>query len=387
MIDGDRVGYSRGRRPRETCRWGELGVDVVLECSGQFRTRESLAPYFERRACARSSSRRRSRTGRAQRRRRRQRPPLRPASAPPPHRRLLHHQLPGAGRQGDPRGHRHPRTASITTLHDMTNTQTIVDAPHKDLRRARAASALADPDDDRLGDRDRADLPRARGQARRPRGAGAAAQRVADRLRLRGRAADRPSRRSTACSRPPPTGPLAGILGYEARPLVSVDYKDDPRSAIVDALSTMVIDGTQVKVLAWYDNEWGYANRMVELARKVARGSPPPGDDGWRAGADAGDLRNYALVTGAYWADTLTDGAIRMLVLFYFYELRLHAVRGRLAVPVLRGLRHRHQPRRRLARGPPRAQGDAARGPRARRSSRSRCSRLAPEAVARRCRT
>ena len=64
-------------------------------------------------------------------------------------------------------------------------------------------------------------------------------------------------------------GPLAGILGYEERPLVSVDYKDDPRSAIVDALSTMVVDGTCVKVLAWYDNEIGYVNRMIELAQKV----------------------------------------------------------------------------------------------------------------------
>ena len=63
---------------------------------------------------------------------------------------------------------------------------------------------------------------------------------------------------------------LRGILGYEERPLVSVDYKDDRRSAIVDAPSTMVVDGTQVKILAWYDNEWGYANRLVELARKVA---------------------------------------------------------------------------------------------------------------------
>jgi glyceraldehyde 3-phosphate dehydrogenase len=63
---------------------------------------------------------------------------------------------------------------------------------------------------------------------------------------------------------------LKGILGYEERPLVSIDYKDDPRSAIVDAPSTMVTDGTQVKILAWYDNEWGYANRLVELARIVA---------------------------------------------------------------------------------------------------------------------
>ena len=69
-------------------------------------------------------------------------------------------------------------------------------------------------------------------------------------------------------------GPLAGILGYETRPLVSVDYRDEPRSGIVDAPSTMVTDGTQVKILAWYDNEWGYARRLVELASKVASTLP-----------------------------------------------------------------------------------------------------------------
>ena len=85
----------------------------------------------------------------------------------------------------------------------------------------------------------------------------------------------------------------------------------------------MVTDGTQVKILAWYDNEWGYANRLVELARTVALSLPATVESRWLAAADArgGDLRNYALVTGAYWADTVTDGAIRMLVLFYFYEL------------------------------------------------------------------
>ena len=62
---------------------------------------------------------------------------------------------------------------------------------------------------------------------------------------------------------------MPGILGYEERPLVSVDYKTDPRSSIVDALSTLVVDGTQVKIYAWYDNEWGYANRTAELARLV----------------------------------------------------------------------------------------------------------------------
>ena len=67
---------------------------------------------------------------------------------------------------------------------------------------------------------------------------------------------------------------LRGILAYEERPLVSIDFLNDPHSAIVDAPSTMVIDGTQVKILAWYDNEWGYVNRMIELARKVAAHLP-----------------------------------------------------------------------------------------------------------------
>ena len=64
-------------------------------------------------------------------------------------------------------------------------------------------------------------------------------------------------------------GDLKNILGYEERPLVSIDYQTDPRSSIIDALSTMVVNGTQVKIYAWYDNEWGYANRTAELARRV----------------------------------------------------------------------------------------------------------------------
>jgi glyceraldehyde 3-phosphate dehydrogenase len=66
-------------------------------------------------------------------------------------------------------------------------------------------------------------------------------------------------------------GPLLGILGYEERPLVSIDFKDDPRSAIIDAPSTMIVDGTLVKIYAWYDNEWGYVHRMMELAKRVAQ--------------------------------------------------------------------------------------------------------------------
>jgi glyceraldehyde 3-phosphate dehydrogenase len=161
----------------------------------------------------------------------------------------------------------------ITTLHDMTNTQTVVDSPHKDLRRARAASLSL--------------IPTTTGSA-------AAIGLIFPELegKLNGLAVRVPLLNAslTDCvfevTRPTTVeevnglletaaaGPLAGILGYERRPLVSVDFKDDPRSAIVDAPSTMVTDGTQVKILAWYDNEWGYANRLVELARTVALSLP-----------------------------------------------------------------------------------------------------------------
>ena len=89
----------------------------------------------------------------------------------------------------------------------------------------------------------------------------------------------------------------------------------------------MVIDGTQVKILAWYDNEWGYVNRLVELARKVALGLPATAETPWPRRLDerAGDLRNYVLVTGAYWADTLTDGAIRDARALLLLRARLHA--------------------------------------------------------------
>jgi len=162
------------------------------------------------------------------------------------------------------------RHGMITTIHDMTNTQTLVDAPHKDLRRARAASLSLIPTTtgsataiglifpELLGKLDgvavrvpmlNASLTDCVFEVARP-------TTVEEVNRLLKDAAD---------------GSLMGILGYEERPLVSIDYKDDPRSAIVDAPSTMVTDSTQVKILAWYDNEWGYANRLVELARKVAR--------------------------------------------------------------------------------------------------------------------
>jgi glyceraldehyde 3-phosphate dehydrogenase len=161
------------------------------------------------------------------------------------------------------------RHGCMTTIHDITNTQTIVDKGHKDLRRARACGNSL--------------IPTSTGSAK-------AITKIFPELegKLNGHAVRVPLLNASLtdfvfeAARPVSAeeinsyfqqaaeGELKGILGYEERPLVSVDYVNDPRSSIVDALSTMVINGTQVKIYAWYDNEWGYVNRMMELAAKVA---------------------------------------------------------------------------------------------------------------------
>jgi len=158
---------------------------------------------------------------------------------------------------------------SMTTIHDITNTQTIIDAPHKDLRRARACGMSL--------------IPTTTGSA-------TAITHIFPELkgRLNGHAIRVPLTNAsiTDCvfemERATTVEELNGlfeqaakhelkdILGYETRPLVSIDYRTDPRSSIVDALSTMVINDTQVKLYLWYDNEWGYANRLAELAYRVA---------------------------------------------------------------------------------------------------------------------
>ena len=217
------------------------------------------------------------------------------------------------------------RHGSITTLHDLTNTQTIVDAPHKDLRRARAAGMSLIPTTTGSATAIGLIFPELQGRldghaVRVPLLNASLTDCVFEVVRQTS------VKEVNGLLRDAAEGSLAGILGYEERPLVSVDYVNDPRSSIVDALSTMVVGGTQVKVYAWYDNEWGYANRLVELAAswpgasRGAEGRRAAGIRGHGGRPPPGDLRNYALVTGAYWADTITDGAIRVLVLFYFYE-------------------------------------------------------------------
>jgi glyceraldehyde 3-phosphate dehydrogenase len=268
IVDGRELGYSDAGEPGDV-RWDEYGVDVVLECSGRFLTMAAL-PYFERGVKKVV------------------------VAAPVKDERALNVVVGVNDDLYEPAVHDVVSAAScttnclapvvkvlheglgilrgsITTLHDVTNTQTIVDAPHKDLRRARAASLSLIPTTTGSATAIGLIFPELAGKL----------DGLAVRVPLLNASltdAVFEVARSTTVEevngllRAAADGPLQGILGYEERPLVSVDYKDDPRSGIVDALSTMVTDATQVKVLAWYDNEWGYANRMVELAGKVAAG-------------------------------------------------------------------------------------------------------------------
>ena len=265
-VDGQPIGYSEAAAPGDVP-WGELGADIVLECSGRFRTIESLMPYIERGV----------------------RKVI--VAAPVKDDRAANVVVGVNDERYDPAAHDiltaascttnclaplvkvlHEgvgiRRGSVTTLHDMTNTQTLVDAPHKDLRRARAASLSLIPTTTGSATAIGLIFPELQGKL----------DGLAVRVPLLNAsltdAVFEVARPTTiaevnALLRAAADGPLEGILGYEERPLVSVDFKDDPRSGIVDALSTMVTDQTQVKVLAWYDNEWGYANRLVELAATV----------------------------------------------------------------------------------------------------------------------
>ena len=155
---------------------------------------------------------------------------------------------------------------SMTTIHDITNTQTILDAPHKDLRRARACGQSLIPTTTGSATAITHIFPELKGKlnghaVRVPLANASITDCVFEMQRPVTEAEVNGLLKQAA------EGEFKDILGYEERPLVSVDYKTDPRSSIVDALSTMVVNDTQLKVYIWYDNEWGYANRTAELTR------------------------------------------------------------------------------------------------------------------------
>jgi glyceraldehyde 3-phosphate dehydrogenase len=262
-VDGQTIAYTSNKAIEDTD-WS--GCDIVLECSGKFRKIEQLQAYFDQ--------------------------GVKKVIVAAPVEGALnivygvnddwykpdeHHLITAASCttnclapvvkvMHEKVGIKH---GCMTTLHNITNTQTIIDKGHKDLRRARACGESM--------------IPTTTGSAK-------AITKIFPELtgKLNGHAVRIPllnasltdfvfeaSREVTAEElngyfKEAADTYLKGILGYEERPLVSVDYKHDPRSSIIDAPSTMVIDGTQVKIYAWYDNEWGYMNRMMELTAKVA---------------------------------------------------------------------------------------------------------------------
>lgn len=157
---------------------------------------------------------------------------------------------------------------SMTTIHDITNTQTILDAPHADLRRARACGMSLIPTTTGSATAITHIFPELKGKlnghAIRVPLANASLTDCVFEV-ARGTTVEEVNQLLKQAAQ----AELQGIMGYEERPLVSIDYKTDPRSSIIDALSTMVVNDTQVKLYVWYDNEWGYANRTAELMRKV----------------------------------------------------------------------------------------------------------------------
>jgi len=266
-IDGRDVTYSSEASPSEI-NWSNAGVDIVIESSGKFKSVPTLQPHLNNGAtsvivaapvkddsvlnvvigCNESM--------------------YSPSAFPiataascttnsiAPVVKTLHETI------GIERG-------TLTTIHDVTNTQVIVDAPHKDLRRARSALNSL--------------IPTSTGSA-------TAVTMIVPELagRLNGIAVRVPMLNASLTDlsvsmvrdttvdevnsilQQAAEGPLDGVLGFETKPLVSADYVNDPRSGIVDAQSTMVVDGCFVKVLVWYDNEFGYAHRLVELVQLAA---------------------------------------------------------------------------------------------------------------------
>ncbi|MEY5099712.1 MAG: hypothetical protein RJA36_2431 [Pseudomonadota bacterium] len=262
-IGGRRLSFSSHANPADIP-WGELGVDVVLECSGKFLTPETIQGHLDRGA-------------------------RRVIVAAPVKTGGVLNIVVGINEQlYDPAKDRIVTAAScttnclapvvkvihenigirhgqITTIHDPTNTNLVVDAPHKDLRRARSAMMSLAPTTTGSATAIALIYPELKGKlnghAVRAPVLNASLTDCVFELRRETSAEE-----VNALFKAAAEGELAGILGYEVKPLVSADYARDTRSAIVDALSTLVTDGTLLKVYAWYDNEMGYACRMVDLA-------------------------------------------------------------------------------------------------------------------------
>lgn len=265
IINGKKVGYSCCERIEEFD-WGALDVDIVLECTGAFRNRQQVQPYFDqgvKQVIVAAPFKEGVKNivmginddvfiaG--------EDPLITAASCTTnciaPVIKVLHEKI----------GIEH---GSITTMHDRTNTQKVVDHGHKDLRRARSSFESLIPTSTGSATAIATIFPELKGRL----------DGIAVRVPFMNASLTdlvmemkRPTsiEEVNALFKEASNSYLKDILGYEERPLVSVDYEGETCSSVIDALSTRVVNDTHVKVLAWYDNEIGYVQRMMELALKV----------------------------------------------------------------------------------------------------------------------
>ena len=269
VVEGKEVTFSERSTPGEVD-WAGMGIDLVVESSGAFRSREVLQPYFDG--------------------------GVRKVVVAAPVKEALNIVMGCNDQLYDPSEHDLVTAAScttnciapvvkviqekigivhglITTLHDVTNTQVVVDAPHKDFRRARSALNSLIPTTTGSATAITMIYPELEGKLNG----------LAVRLPLLNAsltdcvfelARETSAEEVNGFLREASAGELRGILGFEEKPLVSADFVNDIRSGIVDGPATMVNDGSQLKVLVWYDNELGYACRLMELVTKVVRSLP-----------------------------------------------------------------------------------------------------------------
>ncbi len=269
VIDGKSVHYSRGKDCAEAG-WsgsGPTGIDVLIECSGRFKTADALAPYLAAgighvivsapvgdadvpnivvgvNDAAFDPERDRLVSGASC-----------TTNCVAPVVKVLHDHF------GVVRG-------SLNTIHAVTATQVVLDGFHKDPRRGRASSASLIPTTTGSAKAIGRIFPDLNGHI-----SGVAVRvpvtcpSITDCTFEVRKATDRET--VNAAMAAAAAGELAGILGYEERPLVSIDYVGDSRSSIVDAGTTLVVDSHHVKVLAWYDNEMGYAKRLIDLMGRI----------------------------------------------------------------------------------------------------------------------
>ncbi|RKD21796.1 type I glyceraldehyde-3-phosphate dehydrogenase [Ammoniphilus oxalaticus] len=267
IVDGKKLTVFAERDPAQLD-WGKLGVDIVLESTGRFTKREDAAKHLEAGA-------------------------KRVIISAPGTDVDITVVLGVNEEQYDPQNHRIISNAScttnclapfakvlhdqfgirrglMTTVHSYTNDQQILDLPHKDLRRARAAAENIIPTSTGAAKAVGIVLPELKGKLngfaiRVPTPNVSVVDLVAELER------DVTVEEVNGAFREAAEGPLQGILGYTEEPLVSSDFNGDSASSTIDALSTMVLEGNLVKVISWYDNEWGYSNRVLDLAEFIAK--------------------------------------------------------------------------------------------------------------------